>query len=51
MKKLYIDPAMEVIKMETMSVLADSKTATISGSQSNAAALGREYDFDDDWDE
>ena len=51
MKKQYINPTMDVVAMKMQqSLMAGSLNATISGSQANSDALGRESDFDD-WDD
>ena len=47
MKKQYIDPAMEVIKIETMPMLSTSDL-TLSTEEVDGG-LSREYD--DDWDD
>ena len=47
MKKTYINPAMEIVKIETHKMLAESfgvSNVEVNGS----AALGRDYDFDDE---
>jgi len=50
MKKTYINPAMEIVKVATHQMLAVSSiNAEVTGTQSNSAALGRNNDFD--WDE
>lgn len=48
MKKTYSNPQMMVVKIQTQQMLAASVEATISGTQDNGAALGREADFDDE---
>jgi len=51
MKKTYINPNIEVIKMKmTQHLLDGSINASISGTQSNESALGHEFDFDFDED-
>ncbi|MBQ9202613.1 MAG: hypothetical protein IJ155_00045 [Prevotella sp.] len=50
MKKTYQNPTIEMVTIETHQILAASVEATINGSQSNEAALGRDFDFDDDED-
>jgi len=45
MKKTYINPAMETVKIATQQMLAMSVSETeVDGSK----ALGRDYDFDDE---
>ena len=58
MKKTYINPQMEVIKVATaQQVLAGSLdpengSGTVGGpAPSGHDAEGRRYDFDDDWDD
>jgi len=48
MKKTYMNPSLEVVKIATQQMLAASVDAAINGQQSNEAALGRDYDFDFD---
>ena len=50
MKKTYINPVMNVVKIETQMMLAASKTTLGfgSGTQDGGAACSREFeDFDD----
>ncbi len=46
MKKTYNNPTMKVVELKTRNILMVS--AEINGSQSNEAALGRDYDFEDE---
>ncbi len=50
MKKTYINPQMEVVKIATHQMLASSPDAGLDSSKSVNAGLieGREFDFDDD---
>ena len=50
MKRIYIKPVLETVAIHTNSLVC-TLIAMSSGSQSNDAALGREYDFDDDEEE
>ena len=50
MKKTYIKPVLETVAIHTNSLVC-TLIAMSSGSQSNDAALGREYDFDDEEEE
>ncbi len=49
MKKTYINPVMNVVKIETQMMLAASKTTLGfgEGTKSGGAACGREDDWDD----
>lgn len=49
MKKTYINPVMNVVKIETQQMLAASKTTLGfgEGTKSGGAACGREDDWDD----
>lgn len=54
MKKAYINPKMEVIKITTMQMLASSPDGAINGLDPNASHVdagdidGRDFDFDDE---
>ena len=53
MKKTYINPSVEVIKIHTIGMLADSLTkyageASVNGEGEYTNQLGREFDFDDE---
>ena len=53
MKKTYINPSVEVIKIHTIGMLADSLTkyageASVNGEGEYTNQLGRDFDFDDD---
>lgn len=54
MKKAYINPKMEVIKITTMQMLAGSPDGATNGLYPNASSVdagdidARGYDFDDD---
>ena len=50
MKKQYISPSMETVKIKTsIHILASSTDAPLDGEQSNDKALGRGFwGFDDD---
>jgi len=45
MKKTYINPAMEVVKVETHKMLAESMAIS---SEKTSTLDGRDYDFDDE---
>jgi len=47
MKKTYINPVIEVVKVETHKMLAESTTMTISGEKTSTFDA-RESDFDDE---
>ena len=47
MKKTYISPISEVIRIQTNGMLASSPVAPLSGSQSNENALAPEFFFDE----
>ena len=52
MKKTYINPSIEVVKIQTVGMLAgsplqSSTPADVTG-DGNYNSLGREYDFDDE---
>ena len=52
MKKQYINPTMEVIKLHTQQVLAASKVGIGSGTKNPDVADAREYDVywdDEEW--
>lgn len=56
MKKTYINPSVEVIKIHTIGMLADSLTkyageASVNGEGEYTNQLGREYNFFDEDDE
>ena len=48
MKKTYINPNIQVVKIAPHQLLANSVNASISGTAANESALGREYDFFDE---
>ena len=55
MKKTYINPSIEVVKIQTVGMLAgsplqDSTPAEVNG-DGNYNSLGRDFDFDDFEDE
>ena len=47
MKRIYIKPVVEAVAIHTSSLICASIMLS-SESQNNDAALGREYDFDDE---
>ena len=52
MKKTYINPSIEVVKIQTVGMLAgsplqSSDSAEVNG-DGNYNSLGREYDFEDE---
>ena len=57
MKKQYIKPQMEVVKMTVSLLLSNSQTTSINGNSgldlgggNNGVARGREsYDWDEEW--
>ena len=52
MKKTYSNPTMKVVKIQARhKMMTGSLNVTISGEQTNKAALGRDFDFDFDDDE
>ena len=49
MKKTYINPAMEIVKLETKNVVLTTSTVGVSSENySNGTLKGRESDFDED---
>ena len=49
MKKIYSNPRIDVVKIETHKMLAESTTAVIgSGTKSGGEACGRDGWFDED---
>ncbi len=48
MKKQYIQPALEVVKLKYSTQLMAESLGVGSGTLSADEALGREYDFDDE---
>ena len=49
MKKIYSNPMMEVIKIETRKMLAESTTSVVFGTEQTAdKAQGREFSFFDE---
>ena len=53
MKKTYINPTLEVVKIQTVGMLAGSlgqndTSASVNGSGEYTNQLGRDYDFDDE---
>ena len=52
MKKQYMQPIVNVIILETKySILSGSPIVISSANQDNDVALGREFDYGDDFDE
>ena len=51
MKKTYINPSMEIVKIQMNQHLLDgSPVVTMSGKNAENAGMGREFDFDFDED-
>ena len=53
MKKTYINPAMEIVKVQTQQMLAGSITDEVTGTKFDSQAEtgtmdGRSFDFDDE---
>lgn len=46
MKKKYINPAMEIVKIETQQVIAGSPS--LGGEYGGGGVLSREFDFDEE---
>ena len=46
MKKKYINPAMEIVKIETQQVIAGSPG--LGGEYGGGSVLSREFDFDEE---
>ena len=47
MKKTYINPNIEVVKIQTQQMLAGSPVVTMHGGDATSAGLGRDNDGDD----
>ena len=51
MKKTYINPAMEIVKVQSLQLLAGSETLSTKGNYGDGNGItlsGRQSDFDDD---
>jgi len=48
MKKTYINPALEVVKIQTIGMLADSLVKGEATVTDESNVLGRDFDFDDE---
>ena len=51
MKRIYIKPVVEAVAIHTSSLICTSSIEMSSESQSNDAALGRDFDFNLDEEE
>lgn len=49
MKKTYINPTLEVVRVKSQQLLAGSVDAPIDGSQDNPSALSREMFLDGEY--
>ena len=49
MKKTYINPTLEVVRVKSQQLLAGSVDAPIDGSQGNGSALSREMFLDGEY--
>ena len=48
MKKTYQNPTLEVVKIQTVGMLADSLMKGTESVKDEKNVLGRDYDFDDE---
>ena len=48
MKQTYINPTVNVVKIQTSNIIASSPTLEIKNEDATGAGMSREFDYDDE---